>query len=162
MSIAALGGVSSAAAADAARGSGGTSGFGDISSEEFVRILVEELTNQDPLEPNDTQQVLEQLSSLRNIESQMSLQTSLESLVLQNGVAQAGGLIGKTVEGLDGNDAKVAGLVTAVRVVDGEAVLELDTGKQLPMDRVTRIVGGSAGGGGGGTASPSGVEALVA
>ncbi len=113
--------------------------FSEISSEEFVKILVTELTQQDPLAPNDTKQVLEQLSSLRNIESQMDLQKSLESLVGQNQVAQASGLIGKVVEGLDGHDAKVSGQVTSIRIVDGKAVLELDTGKMLDMSRVTRI-----------------------
>ena len=121
-----------------------SNGFSDISSEDFVKILVTELTQQDPLSPNDTQAVLEQLSSLRNIESQVDLQDKLEALVSQNQVAQASGMIGKVVEGLDGNDQKVGGQVVSVRVVDGAAVLELDTGKTLPMNRVTTITGTSA------------------
>jgi flagellar basal-body rod modification protein FlgD len=103
------------------------------------RYLYAEWDDQDPLKPNDTQQVLEQLSSLRNIESQMQLQDQLEALVMQNELAQAGGMIGKMVQGLDESDSQVSGVVTAVRVVDGKAVLELDTGKQLPLARVTRI-----------------------
>ena len=132
---AAITGITGNAAADAVR----QNRFSDMSSEEFVKILVTELTNQDPLAPNDTKQVLEQLSSLRNIESQMDLQKSLESLVSQNQVAQASGLIGKVVEGLDGSDKKVTGQVMSIRVVDGRAVLELDTGKTLPMDRILKI-----------------------
>ena len=122
----------------------GRNGFGEMKTEDFVKILITELTNQDPLAPNDTNQVLEQLSSMRNIESQLQLQKQLEALVAQNGVAQAAGLVGKEVEGIDGSNTTVTGLVTAVRVVNGKAVLELDSGKQLPMDRVTRIAGESA------------------
>jgi flagellar basal-body rod modification protein FlgD len=138
-----IGGLTNSAAASQKTA---RNGFADISSEQFVKILITELTNQDPLAPNDTQQVLEQLSSLRNIESQMQLQKQLEALVTQNGVAQAGALIGKLVEGLDGSNSSVQGLVTSIRVVNGKAVLELDSGKQLPMDRVTRIMNQSGGG----------------
>ena len=115
------------------------SGFGDLSSEEFIRIMIAELTTQDPFEPNDTQAILDQLSSLTNIESQTALRESMESLVLQNGVSQAAGMIGKTVQGLDENNDRVTGKVNSVRVVDGVALLELDTGETLPLDRVTRI-----------------------
>ncbi len=146
MSAGAIGGLLNAGAAQAAGGAKLNNRFSDISSEEFVKILVTELTQQDPLQPNDTGAILEQLSSLRNIESQISLQDQLEALVLQNQIAQAGGLIGKKVEGLDGSDNKITGHVTAVRIVDGEAVLELDSGKQLPMNRVTRMTEKAAGG----------------
>lgn len=113
--------------------------FDELTSEEFVKILVTELTNQDPFKPNDSAQILEQLSSLRNIESQMSLQKQLQSLVLQNQIAQASGLIGKAVQGLDDQNNRVWGVVTSVRVADGQALLELDTGRTLPMGRVELI-----------------------
>jgi flagellar basal-body rod modification protein FlgD len=113
--------------------------FGELSSEEFIKILITELTNQDPFQPNDSAAILEQLSSLRNIESQTSLQDKLEDLVLSNSIAQAGGMIGKVVEGLDLSNNNVSGQVTAVRIVDGKAILELDTGVPLPLDRVTGI-----------------------
>lgn len=136
-SIAGLTGFSAPQAAS----DGGTSGFADINSKEFVKILITELTHQDPLKPNDSQAILEQLSSLRNIESQMALQDKLEAMVMQNQFAQAGGMIGKVVEGLDLAGEKVSGEVVSVRLVDGQAVLELDTGKNLLMGRLTRIAG---------------------
>jgi flagellar basal-body rod modification protein FlgD len=140
MSAAAIGGVSTSAAAAQTPGS---SRLAELNSTEFIKVLITELTNQDPFAPNDSQAILEQLSSLRNIESQLSLQKQLESLVLQNQIAQASGMIGKLVEGLDTQNNQLTGNVTSVRVVDGKAILELDTGKALPMDRVTRITDSS-------------------
>ena len=131
----AIGALTSAPAAIAPRNR-----FAEISSDEFVRILVTELTSQDPLDPTDSSAILEQLASLRTIESQMSLQDQLETLILQHQVGQAGAMIGRVVEGLDPNNDAVAGQVVAVRVVNGQAMLELDTGRELPMDRVTRIM----------------------
>lgn len=117
----------------------GVNPFGSLDSGEFVKVMLEEMSNQDPFKPNDTAAILEQLSSLRNIESQSSLQEALQTLVLQNGVAQAGGMIGKVVQGLLEDGRRVYGKVTSVRVVDGEASLELDTGASLPLDRVELI-----------------------
>ncbi|MEX0655198.1 MAG: flagellar hook capping FlgD N-terminal domain-containing protein [Phycisphaeraceae bacterium] len=113
--------------------------FASLDSEEFIKILVTELTTQDPFEPNDSAQVLEQLSSLRNIESQMDLQDQLKNLVLQNQVSQASGLIGKMVQGMDEQNNRIEGVVTSVRVADGQAMLELDTGRRLSMGRVEII-----------------------
>ena len=132
MSAGAIGGAAAATAAD-------NNGFASLSSDEFMKILLSELSNQDPFEPQDSAALLEQLNSIRSIESQISLQDQLENLVLQNQIASAGGLIGKSISGLDANNDAIDGIVTAVRVEDDEVFLELDTGKQLATSRVTRI-----------------------
>ncbi len=114
-------------------------GFNDLGSDEFLNIILTELTNQDPLAPNDTQALLEQLSSLRNIESQLSLEKSLEKLVLQNSLSQAGSLIGKTVEGTGDDGQKLTGTVRSVRINDGETTLQLDTGRQVKLTALSLI-----------------------
>ena len=129
-------------AASGAPAATGKDAFAELSSGQFMKILMTELTTQDPLKPNDSGAILEQLSSLRNIESQVGLQEKLENLVLQNSIAQAGGMIGKVVEGLNMENQQVSGMVTAVRVVDGQAQLELDSGQSLALERVTAIVNG--------------------
>ncbi|MCC7145077.1 MAG: hypothetical protein IT443_01380 [Phycisphaeraceae bacterium] len=133
------------------------SGFGNISSDQFVKILVTELRQQDPFNPQDSSKLLEQLSSLRNVESQMLLQDKLtelvdtnkdsqtslidklNSLVLQSQLSSAGQLIGREVAGKDSDNNSVSGLVTSVRVDQGVVSLELDTGKLLPFDNVTQV-----------------------
>ena len=138
--------------------------FGELGTEDFIKVMMSELSNQDPFNPQDSSALLEQLSSLRNIESQLALQQQLENLVeqneqntasqlsmqqqlssfiLQNQLTTAGGLIDKFAVGLDANNAAVVGQITSVRVQDGQAMLELDTGRVLPMDRVTRIADSS-------------------
>lgn len=117
----------------------GSGAFGQLKSEDFIKVMISELSHQDPFQPQDSSKLLEQFSSLRNIESQLGLQKQLESLVLQNSISAAGGLIGKVVKGLDDTNANVQGLVKSVRVMDGKAMLELDNGKTLAMGRVTEI-----------------------
>jgi flagellar basal-body rod modification protein FlgD len=117
----------------------GVNRMSDLSSEQFIQILITELQNQDPFNPNDTSALLEQISSIRNIESQMDLQTSMEALVSQNQVASAGGMIGKYVEGHNASNNVVGGVVTSVRVSGDEIILELDSGYSMNMDRVLTI-----------------------
>ncbi len=127
------------AAPAAAHNAPRTSAFGQMSTEKFVGVLIEELRQQDPFNPQDSTALLEQLSSLRNIESQMDLQNQLRTLVLQNQVSAAGGMIGKVIQGRDTNNDPVTGRVSAVRVAEGKAILELDTGRTVPMDNVMKV-----------------------
>ena len=113
--------------------------FNELSSDEFIKIMVTELSNQDPFEPNDSAAILEQLSSLRNIEAQQALQDQIKSLVTQNAIASAGGFIGKHVTGLDANNSQVSGLVTSLRIEDGKPILVLDSGGALAADRLLSV-----------------------
>ena len=115
------------------------SGFSQMTSEDFVNVMIKQLQTQDPFKPQDSSALLEQISSIRNIESQVSMQSSLKDLVLQNQIAGAGNLIGKTVQGLDDTNNQVSGVVTAVRVKDNKAILELDSGHILQVNRVTAM-----------------------
>ncbi len=119
--------------------SASASGYGALSSQEFMRILLTEMSNQDPFSPQDSSKLMEQISSLRNIESQIQLQETLTSLVAQNQIGAAGGMIGKLVAGLDAANNPVEGLVQSVRMQGGKAFLELDSGNLLAMDRVLAI-----------------------
>ncbi len=113
--------------------------FSDMSSEDFIRVMFTELQNQDPLNPQDSNAMLDQISNLRNIESQIDLQTSLKQLVAGNQIASAGGMIGKLVKGLNDSNENIDGIVTSVRVSNDRVFLELDSGQTLDMSRVTRI-----------------------
>lgn len=151
MSSAALGGINAtrlsnttaatAAAPNASADAGGSvaNPYATLNSGDFVELMLTELTNQDPFEPTDTKAILDQVSGLRDIESSLQLQTTLEDLTLSNGLASAGTLIGKPVTGLDLSNDELSGTVRSVRLNDGTPTLALDSGRTLPLDRVTQI-----------------------
>ena len=116
-------------------------GFSDLSSEEFLEIIFAELSNQDPLEPQDTQALLEQLGSLRDIESDLALQQQLETLVDQNGFAAAAGLIGSLVSGITTDGRRTADLVLSVSQTADGPVLNLFDGSRMLFENVDEIVG---------------------
>ncbi|MEM6258350.1 MAG: flagellar hook capping FlgD N-terminal domain-containing protein [Planctomycetota bacterium] len=117
----------------------GANGFADLSSGEFLQIILSELANQDPLAPNDTSAILEQLSSIRNIETQTQLDDQLNELVTQNSISTSANMIGKFVEGLDANNNTVEGIVESLSVREGEPVLNLAGGGELAAERVTQV-----------------------
>lgn len=115
--------------------------FSDLGSEDFLRLLIMQLRNQDPLEPLDNAQMLEQISSVRDIELSTTLTESLRSLTGQQRFASASTLIGQYVTGVGGeNGAAMAGIVVGVRFTDdGRPILQLADGNELPMDQVNTI-----------------------
>ncbi len=123
----------------AASASSRPSAFATLSSEQFVRIIFTELTNQDPLAPNDTSKLLDQMSSLRSIEADLQLQQKLDALVSANQFATAGSLIGAKVSGLSEQSIRVEGVVESVlRTRDG-VVLQLLSGVRVPFRNLDTI-----------------------
>lgn len=114
--------------------------FSRLSSEEFTKIILTELQNQDPLQPNDTGALLEQLSSIRSIQSDMELATRLESIVGQNELAGASGLIGKRVSGLSEGFARITDEVVSVSRTSDGSVLNLKGGLRMPMKNLDEIL----------------------
>ena len=112
---------------------------GELKTEDFIKMMITQLQNQDPLEPAKNQELLAQMSQIGQLQSATTLQESLKGMVLQNQIGAAAGLIGKTVQGLDNADQPVTGLVNSVKVTADGVNLELDNGKSLPLSRVTTI-----------------------
>lgn len=110
-----------------------------MSVDDFINMMVTQLQNQDPLEPADNNQLLTQMSQIGQLQSSQQLQTSLQSMVIQNNIASAGNMIGKEVAGFDEYGDEAEGLVTAVRVEQGQIMLELDNGKRMNIGNVTSV-----------------------
>jgi flagellar basal-body rod modification protein FlgD len=115
-----------------------------LKAQDFIKMMVTQLQNQDPLEPAKNDQLLAQMSQIGQLQSSTQLQDSLKGLVIQNQIGAAGNLIGKSVQGLDDQNADVHGVVNSVRVQQDSVYLELDTGKTLSLGRVTNIAAAPA------------------
>jgi flagellar hook assembly protein FlgD len=113
--------------------------FNEMSSEEFMKIIFTELQQQDPFSPNDSSARLEQLNSIRSIESDISMGKQLESIVFQNQLAGAGNLIGKRISGLTVDNERVAGQVKSVTRAGDEISLLLHNNWVVPMENVEYI-----------------------
>ena len=121
-----------------------TSSKNQLKTDDFIKMMLTQLQNQDPLEPAKNQELLAQMSQIGQLQTATQLQETLKGLALQNQLGSAGNLIGKLVQGLDANNDNVVGLVDSVRVEGNEVFLELDNGKTLPMGNVIAITNAPA------------------
>lgn len=111
----------------------GSDRFQELDTQAFLKMMIAELQNQDPLNPMDNAKMLEQISQIRSITSNDALTGSIESLKMGQSMATAAGLIGKTVIGLDVIGQEVVGVVDKVAFEDGkpylfvgQTIIELD------------------------------------
>jgi hypothetical protein len=74
----------------------------------------------------------------------MDLSTSMGSLVTENQLSAASGLIGKAISGLTDGFQRVTGTVKSVsRTADG-AILNLVSGERIRMSNVDLVLGDAA------------------
>ncbi len=132
--------IDTATSSAAATSQGASGDFGQLTNNEFLEIIFAELTNQDPLSPNETKDLLQQISVIRGIESDTALTDSLGELVNQNALAQAGGLIGKFVTGTNQfGDAAEDFVLSVTSTTDGP-ILNLLNGQRVPMANIEEII----------------------
>ncbi len=93
----------------------------------FLTLMLQELQNQDPLDPMDNQQLLDQIGQIREISSSDKLTETLDSVLLGQNVATATSLIGTEVEGITDGGRRVVGAVQEIVITDGEPLLTLAT-----------------------------------
>jgi flagellar basal-body rod modification protein FlgD len=114
-------------------------GLNELTSEDFTQLIITELTKQDPLQPNDTNALLNQIATIRSIESDTNLSDSLSGLVRQNDFSSAATLIGKSVSGVSTDNRRVSGVVESIaRTREGTSV-RLESGETMAWANVDRV-----------------------
>lgn len=127
----------------------------EVDKDIFLKMLVAQMTNQDPFNPQDPTQYVTQLAQFSMLEQMMSLNDGMEYLLgVNNGmlvnsaVETATTLIGKNVElsqeDSEGNLVDYSGTVKSVSIKDGTVYLEVeldDTGevKELLYSSIVKI-----------------------
>ncbi|MHB8900512.1 MAG: flagellar hook capping FlgD N-terminal domain-containing protein [Thermoguttaceae bacterium] len=117
----------------------GYDAFSELDTKEFLNLIIAELQSQDPMNPTDTSDMLNQFNQIREIASNDKLTKTLEGVLLGQNMATAGSLIGKLVEGLTKDSTKIIGQVDAVMVDNGEPSL-LVAGKYMSLGNVLQII----------------------
>lgn len=105
----------SSAAASSAKSVKGND-LNDVDIDEFLNLLITELQNQDPLNPTDNSDMLNQIGQIREIGSNDKLTSTLTDLAAGQELSNASTMIGKRVTALDNTAANVEGVVERVSV----------------------------------------------
>jgi flagellar basal-body rod modification protein FlgD len=112
-------------------------GFNTLKTEDFVRLLVTQLQNQNPLDPLKDNELLQQVSSINSLSANQSLVDTLQSFGLNQSVGAASNLIGREVTAQIGKST-VSGTVDKVVVEEGKVFVMLGENK-VPLDKITSV-----------------------
>jgi flagellar basal-body rod modification protein FlgD len=88
----------------------------DLDSDQFLQLMITELSNQDPLNPMDNEQLAQQISTIRQISATSQLSDSLNGVQSGQSLTTASSLIGKYVTALDDQSNEVSGLVDRISI----------------------------------------------
>ena len=69
-----------------------------LGMEDFLKILLTQLSYQDPLKPVDNQQFMAQMAQFTNLEQTQQLNDKIATLITNQAALQSVGLIGRSVE----------------------------------------------------------------
>lgn len=102
------------------------SAINDINLDMFLKLMITELQNQDPLNPLDNKDMLAQISQLREVGATDKLTQTLDAVLLGQNISSATNLIGADISALSDEAEKVEGVVQRISVQNGEPKLHLD------------------------------------
>ena len=106
--------------------------------DTFLKLLMAQMTHQDPMQPTDSAQMLSQLAQFANVEGINKLNKQTTSLNLGQDFAGSVAMIGKTVTWLDSEGAAHTGVVDAVKPSPSGALLVIDA-EEVPSGAVRKV-----------------------
>ncbi|MEM8944644.1 MAG: flagellar hook capping FlgD N-terminal domain-containing protein [Planctomycetota bacterium] len=118
--------VNTTASSDQAFGSNNT--LNDLDLDDFLNLMIAELQNQDPLNPLENDELIAQISQIREVGATEDLTATLNSVLLGQNISSATNLIGADVVALNDQGQRVSGNVRVVTITDGQPLLDLAIG----------------------------------
>ncbi len=118
-----------------------------VDMDQFLKLLISQLENQDPLDPMDNSEMLQQISQMRDISAMTQLSETLQSVRLGQDMATASSLIGKHIHALSDTAEDVEGTVDRVSLEtdendESQHILRVHVGDQeISLDNIRDILG---------------------
>ena len=110
-----------------------------LGKDDFLKLLLTQLSNQDPMKPMEDKEFIAQLAQFNTLEQMQQANKHLIDMVSSQSLSQASALLGKNVESVGG----VKGEVSAVTMLDGQP--RLTVGKvQVPLSEITKVLPAAA------------------
>jgi len=136
MASAPIGGLGGATAPGATQtGQSATDAFG-LGFEDLLKIVLTQLTYQDPLKPMDNFEFVSQLAQFSQIQQTQDMAASLQTLVAAQSTSQAASLLGRTVD-VPAGQTVLTGKVTAIAFGSSGPSLTILTGTGQTISNIS-------------------------
>ncbi|WP_345788901.1 flagellar hook assembly protein FlgD [Filibacter tadaridae] len=131
-------------------------GDGVMGKDDFMKLLIAQLQNQDPTNPMKDNEFIAQMAQFSALEQTMNLSKSFDKFAEaqnQSQLIQYNSFVGKNIKwheiteetGEDGKPvvSEGTGMIFSIKFVDGSAVFTMEDGKELTPGNISEVLAGS-------------------
>lgn len=101
-------------------------------------MLLAELKNQDPTQPVSNSDLLNQLSQMQSLQSNVELNSTLSSFAGNQQISSGASFLGKVVTGTDSNKKPVSGVADSVSSQNGMVTIGVGS-SSIPIGNLTGV-----------------------
>lgn len=113
-------------------------GFANLTTADFMQMLIAELQDQDPTQPMSSQDLLGQLATMSQLQSTTDLDTALQANTTNQQLSIGALFIGKTINGTDASGNAVSGVVDQAFLQSGTAYVGVGNAT-VPLANITDV-----------------------
>ena len=110
-----------------------------LGKDDFLKLMVAQMKNQDPMNPSDDKDNIAQMAQFSSLEQITNLATATQKLADSMQMTQTLGLIGHTVDYKAADGTLTSGTVSAVDVAGGKPSLTIGETKDVDPTVVTSV-----------------------
>ncbi len=110
-----------------------------LNLDDFFKLMIAEMQNQDPLNPLENHQLLQQISAIQEYGATQQLSQTLDSVLMGQNITNATSLIGKNVTALTDEGNEVSGAVDRV-TISGNSVKVHMGDNQISMSNIRQVL----------------------
>lgn len=103
-----------------------TNAVNDIDMNTFLKLMITELQQQDPLNPMDNKDMLNQIAQIRAVGASDQLTKTLNSVLLGQNITSATNLIGADISALADDGQAISGVVNRIAIDKGTPKLHVE------------------------------------
>jgi flagellar basal-body rod modification protein FlgD len=112
---------------------------GLLDKDDFLKLMMAQLKQQDPMSPMDNDQMVAQMSQLSTVEQLTNMASANSQMARAIASSSAIGLIGRTVSWTDAEDAVHSGVVESVSTKDGVPSLTVGGTAGVDPSSITQV-----------------------
>ena len=110
-----------------------------MGKDTFMKLLVAQMSNQNPMEPTDDKEMIAQMTQFSTLEQITNMATESTKSATASQMSQAVNLLGRTVTYLDADGAKQTGTVDQVSMVSGAPNLTVGGNDGITTSQITQV-----------------------
>src|SRR4051794_32893684 len=111
--------------------SSSTNAVNDIDMNTFLKLMITELQQQDPLNPMDNKDMLNQIAQIRAVGASDQLTKTLSSVLLGQNITSATNLMGADISAITDSGESITGIVNRVAIDKGVPKIHVENAPGL-------------------------------